>query len=223
VAGATQIDGWRMGLGADLPSSAAPPRDIPPRVVERRSALWAGGGPGLRQACGRNPSHRLPSLPGERPGPGSAPPWQSGPPRSHGSRGVRTSAGSVAASADQSAPRRAAALCGSGVRSCVFPRTPGILRKGDTEMKTRDIDTHGRTSGDGRPVPASLRRRVISRLTRPFRWAGVPDAPSAEEARRRIEGFPTLLSTVTAEQLAAFDAFEGTEFVGGREPRIREK
>ena len=90
-------------------------------------------------------------------------------------------------------------------------------------MKTRDIDTHGRTSGDGRPMPASLRRRVISRLTRPFRWAGVPDAPSAEEARRRIEGFPTLLSTVTAEQLAAFDAFEGTEFVGRKDPRIREK
>jgi hypothetical protein len=61
-----------------------------------------------------------------------------------------------------------------------------------------------------------MKRRAFH-LTQP----SVAEPPSAEEARRRIEGFPTLLSTVTAEQLAAFDAFEGTEFVGCSEPRIR--
>jgi len=56
-----------------------------------------------------------------------------------------------------------------------------------------------------------------------FQRVDVSEPPSAEEARRRIDNRPTLLSTVTAEQLAAFDAFEGTEFVGRREPRIRGK
>ena len=49
----------------------------------------------------------------------------------------------------------------------------------------------------------------------------IPSAPSAEEAERRFRGRPTLLSSLTPEQLAAFDAFEGTQFVGRQEPKRR--
>ena len=44
-------------------------------------------------------------------------------------------------------------------------------------------------------------------------------APSVAEAERRVRGRPTLLDSVTPEILAAFDAFEGTQFVGRQEPR----
>jgi len=64
-------------------------------------------------------------------------------------------------------------------------------------------------SGERRKRAVVGVRRAIERMT----------IPSFEEMERRIRGRPTLLSTLTPEQLAAFDAFEGTQFVGRQEPR----
>jgi len=85
-------------------------------------------------------------------------------------------------------------------------------------MKTHASE-NARRAAPGQPESPPLRRRVISRFARAVEWTGIPAAPSAEEAERRIRGRPTLLSTLTPEQLAAFDAFEGTQFVGRQEPR----
>lgn len=84
-------------------------------------------------------------------------------------------------------------------------------------MKAHASD-HARRVAPGHTESPSLRRRVISRFARAVEWTGVPGAPSAKEAERRIRGRPTLLSSLTPEILAAFDAYEGTQFVGRQDP-----
>jgi hypothetical protein len=87
-------------------------------------------------------------------------------------------------------------------------------------MKTHASE-NARRPVSGHPESFPPRRRGISWFARAVEWTGIPAAPSAEEAERRVRGRPTLLASVTPEILAAFDAFEGTQFVGRQEPRRR--
>lgn len=88
-------------------------------------------------------------------------------------------------------------------------------------MKTRAFTYRSRSGSGDRPSGVARWRWGISRPTRMFK--GVPAAPSVEEAAARLRDRPTLLSKVTPELLAAFEAYEGTEFVGRNGPRVERR
>lgn len=77
-------------------------------------------------------------------------------------------------------------------------------------------------SGATQPAGAvPVRRPVFSRISRTIGRMVFP-APSIEEAERRMRSRPSFIATMTPEQIAAIDAFDGPEVVGrGGPPRRR--
>ena len=87
-------------------------------------------------------------------------------------------------------------------------------------MKPRTFDSRAPApAGSARPARPAERPRLLSRISHALGVKRAADSLTVEEAERRMRSQPTLLATLTPEQLAAFDDYDGPVICGRGGPK----